>query len=64
MLPADEAAAALHRRLHVSLNHLTRLHDSTSDAPAHISRATHLTSPHWAEANSTRLSHPHSVYRP
>eukprot|EP00966_Prymnesium_polylepis_P125026 2891446-Prymnesium_polylepis.1 len=39
MLPADEAAASLHRRLHVSLHHITQLHESTADAPAHIAKA-------------------------
>ena len=64
MLPADEAAASLHRRLHVSLHHITQLHESMADAPAHIAKETHLTCPRCAEANSTRLSHPSSLYRP
>ena len=64
MLPANEAAASLHRRLHVSLKHITSLHESAADAPAHLSKATHLTCSKCAEANATRLSHPSSLYRP
>eukprot|EP00966_Prymnesium_polylepis_P231247 5351343-Prymnesium_polylepis.1 len=64
MLPADEAAASLHCRLHVSLHHITQLHESTADAPAHLAKATHLTCPRCAETTSTRLSHPSSLYQP
>eukprot|EP00966_Prymnesium_polylepis_P024465 563349-Prymnesium_polylepis.1 len=64
MLPANEAAASLHPRLHVSLKHITSLHESAADASAHLSKTTHLTCSKCAEANATRLSHPSSLYRP
>ena len=63
-LPADDAAAVLHRRLHVSLDHLRRLSDHSADAPEHVAAARHLTCPICAEANSTRLPHGHSQYQP
>ena len=63
-MPADSAAAYLHRRLHVSLEHLRRLADSSADAPAHLRHATKLTCSQCAEANSTRLSHTASQYHP
>ena len=63
-LPADDAAAVLHRRLHVSLDHLRRLGDHSADAPEHLAAARHLTCPVCAEANSTRLPHGHSQYQP
>ena len=63
-LPADDAAAVLHRRLHVSLDHLRRLGDHSADAPEHIAAARQLTCPICAEANSTRLPHGHSQYQP
>ena len=63
-LPADDAAAVLHRRLHVSLDHLRRLGERSADAPEHIAAARSLTCPVCAEANSTRLPHGHSQYHP
>ena len=56
-LPADHAAAVLHRRLHVSLEYIRRLADHSHDAPAHLSSAAHLTCQHCVEANAPRLSH-------
>ena len=63
-LPADDVAALLHRRLHVSLDHLRRLGERSADTPAHIAAARELTCPICAEANSTRLPHGHSQYTP
>ena len=63
-LPADDAAAVLHRRLHVSLDHLRRLGERSADAPEHVAAARALTCPICAEANSTRLPHGHSQYHP
>ena len=56
-MPADDAAALLHRRLHVSLDHLKKLAERSADAPQHIAAARSLTCPHCHEANATRLPH-------
>ena len=63
-LPADDIAAVMHRRLHVSLDHLRRLGSVAADVPAHIANATKLTCAACAEANSTKLSHSGSNYEP
>ena len=63
-LPADSAAAVLHRRLHVSLDHLRKLSTRSSDAPAHLAAARSLTCTHCHEANATRLPHSSDSYRP
>ena len=63
-LPADDAAATLHRRLHVSLEYIRRLGARTSDAPKHVASASRLTCAVCAEANSTSTSHGQSQYAP
>ena len=54
-LAPDEIAQVLHRRFHISLDHLKRLAKFSSDAPAGIARAQYLPCADCAEANSTHL---------
>ena len=63
-LPADEVAATLHRRLHVSLESIRRLGTRSSDAPEHVASATQITCAMCAEANSSRTPHGDSQYAP
>ena len=63
-LPAEDAAATLHRRLHISLEYIRRLGARTSDAPKHVASATRLTCAVCAEANSPSTSHGQSQYAP
>ena len=63
-LPADDVAATLHRRLHVSLDRLRRLGHRSADAPPHVAAATALSCPICAEANSRRVAHGQSQYQP
>ena len=64
-LPADHAAAVLHRRLHVSLEYIRRLAEHSHDAPAHLASAAHLTCRHCIEANAPRLGHSsNDAYQP
>ena len=63
-LPADDVAATLHRRLHVSLDRLRRLGHRSADAPPHVAAATTLSCPICAEANSRRVAHGQSQYQP
>ena len=64
-LPADDLASVLHRRLHVSLDHLRRLALTSADAPPQVARAAHIACPTCAEANAKKLPHASgSVYEP
>ncbi len=63
-MPADTVAAVLHRRMHVSLDHLKRLGARSADAPKHVAAATNLTCVTCAEANAVNLPHGSSRYQP
>ena len=63
-LSPNEVAKVLHRRLHISLEHLRRLTTFAADAPASLAKAHHLECDACAEANSTRLPHSGASYQP
>ena len=63
-LPASEAAAAVHRRLHVNEKYLKRLPDITSDAPSSLKTADVPSCPHCVEANATHVPHRGQRYKP
>ena len=63
-LPADAAAAALHRRLHVNHEYLRRLPDFTSDAPKSLKKAGEHSCEHCTEANAAHVPHSGKRYKP
>ena len=56
-LPPDQAAAAMHRRLHINPHKLRSLPDITADAPASLSKSSPTSCPHCVEANATHAPH-------
>ena len=62
-LPPAEAAAAIHRRLHINNEYLKRLPTVTSDAPPNLKRAENHSCEHCTEANATHLPHKGSKYK-
>ena len=63
-LSADEAAAVVHRRLHVGVERLRSLPDFTRDAPDNLRRCRHAPCAACVEANATHLSHTADQYVP
>mmetsp|Transcript_15426 Transcript_15426/g.33480 ORF Transcript_15426/g.33480 Transcript_15426/m.33480 type:complete len:233 (+) Transcript_15426:347-1045(+) len=63
-LPTDDAAAAMHRRLHCSAAHLRRLPTMCADAPASLARTRHVGCAACTEANATRASYSSDHYEP
>ena len=63
-LPADEAAAAMNRRLHVNAEYLRRLPELTTDAPKGLKTADIPSCEHCAEANATHVPHKGRRYKP
>ena len=63
-LPAKEAAAAIHRRLHINAEYLKRLPELTSDAPSCLKTADVPSCAHCVEANATHVPHRGSRYKP
>ena len=63
-LTPDQAAAVMHRRLHISLERLKRLVHTTADAPNSLSTATHAHCDDCIEANAKRLPHRSKRYKP
>lgn len=63
-LPADMAAAVLHRRLHLGEDIIKRLPALTADAPESVSSCPRQACGHCAEANATRLPHSGQAYKP
>ena len=61
-LGADEAAALMHRRFHLSAARMRTLPELSCDAPRNLARAPELSCPHCVEANGTRLPHSGSRY--
>ena len=61
---ADDVAATLHRRLHISLGNLRKLAERSADVPAHIANATSLESDYNAIANARRSAHTADAYSP
>ena len=56
-LPPDEAAAAMHRRLHIGFDRLRKLVGRCADAPPSLSTAHEHSCPACLEANATRHAH-------
>ena len=56
-LPADLAAAVMHRRLHISLDRIKQLVTTTADAPPCLRQAAHVHCDDCVTANATRLPH-------
>ena len=61
---ADIAAHHMHLRLHAGIHRLRKLPSITADAPPSLSRAGNVRCEHCAIANSTRLAHTCSAYKP
>ena len=63
-LPADQAAAAMHRRLHAGIKRTRNLAKLTADAPSSLSSAPDASCPFCIEANAPHLPHSGKRYVP
>ena len=63
-LPADQAASAMHRRLHAGVKRTRNLAHLTADAPSSLSSAPDASCPYCTEANAPHLPHPGKRYTP
>eukprot|EP00965_Chrysotila_dentata_P008491 276443-Pleurochrysis_carterae.AAC.3 len=63
-MSGDDAAAHMHRRLHVGVARLRNLLSLTADAPASLSNASPTTCDACAKASATRLPHATNLYTP
>ena len=64
-LGADEMAAHLHHRLHLSPQVIARLHHFASDIPSKVGHHRGSICPHCVEANATKLPHKsNDIYKP
>ena len=62
-MPASEAAAVLHRRLHINAEYLKRLPELTSDAPDKLRSADISSCEHCTIANATHVPHKGQRYK-
>ena len=63
LLPPDEAARHMCRRLHLGVARMRALPSIMADAPSNLSKAITSTSPFMVTANATKRSHIESRYK-